>query len=56
VMAMTFGGELAHDVQARVPGFFMVTGVREHHGTVYLGSLHGRGVGRVELAGSHSQS
>ena len=55
-MAMTFGGELAHDVQARVPGFFMVTGVREHHGTVYLGSLHGRAVAALELVGSHSQS
>ncbi len=54
VMAMTFGGELVHDLQDRVPGFFMVTGVREHCGTVYLGSLHGRAVAALELSPASS--
>ena len=37
-------GRLVHDLDlpqpAQGPGFHMVTGVREHHGRVWLGSLH----------------
>ena len=32
-------GRLVHDLQTSTPGFSMVTGVREHEGTVWLGSL-----------------
>lgn len=31
---------LVHDVDVDHPGFHMVTGVREHEGRVWLGSLH----------------
>lgn len=33
-------GRLVHDVDLDHPGFHMVTGVREHEGRVWLGSLH----------------
>jgi sugar lactone lactonase YvrE len=33
-------GRLVHDVDVDHPGFHMVTGVREHEGRVWLGSLH----------------
>lgn len=40
VIAVDGGGQVVHDLQgAPVGGFHMVTGVREHHGTVWLGSL-----------------
>jgi hypothetical protein len=31
---------LVHDLDLDVPGFHMVTGVREHEGRVWMGSLH----------------
>ena len=39
VTAWTFDGALVHDLQGAHPDFFMSVGVREHHGTVHLGSL-----------------
>jgi hypothetical protein len=32
-------GRLVHDLQTTTPGFSIVTGVREHAGAVWLGSL-----------------
>ena len=44
VQAYDADGRLVHDLDldqpGRGPGFHMVTGVREHHGRVWLGSLH----------------
>jgi sugar lactone lactonase YvrE len=34
-------GRLAHDLESRHPDFFMPTGVREHQGRVWAGSLRG---------------
>lgn len=39
VQAYDDGGRLVHDIALRDVGFRMVTGVREHHGRVWLGSL-----------------
>jgi sugar lactone lactonase YvrE len=49
VQAVTATGELVHDLQARVDGFSMVTGVREHHGVVWLGSLHGQAIAAFDV-------
>jgi hypothetical protein len=44
VQAYDDEGRLVHDVDVRGPergpGFHMVTGVREHDGRIWLGSLH----------------
>ena len=40
VQAYADDGTLVHDVDVDHPGFHMVTGVREHHGQVWVGSLH----------------
>jgi sugar lactone lactonase YvrE len=42
--AVDDSGRLVHDLQARTPGFAMVTGVREHAGSVWLGSLQSTSV------------
>jgi sugar lactone lactonase YvrE len=39
VQAVDGDGQVVHDLQTRTPGFSMVTGVREHAGRVWLGSL-----------------
>src|SRR6266511_1038782 len=39
VMAVDADGVVVHDVQGGHPGYHMVTGVREHAGRLYLGSL-----------------
>lgn len=41
VQAYSPSGELVHDFQGRHPRMTLVTGVREHLGTVWLGSLQG---------------
>lgn len=41
VIAVNDQGEIIHDLQGTHERFSMVTGVREHEGTVYLGSLLG---------------
>lgn len=40
VMALDDHGGVVHDISLDASRFHMVTGVREHHGTVWLGSLH----------------
>ncbi|WP_433291974.1 SMP-30/gluconolactonase/LRE family protein [Actinoplanes sp. CA-030573] len=40
VQAYAADGTLVHDLGAEAAGFHMVTGVREHDGDVWLGSLH----------------
>ena len=50
VQAIDASGRVVHDFQASVPGFSMVTGVREHGGTVWMGSLRGEVVAAFDLA------
>jgi sugar lactone lactonase YvrE len=40
VQAYADDGALVHDIDVHHPGFHMVTGVREHDGRVWMGSLH----------------
>ena len=40
VQAYADDGTLVHDLDIDHPGYHMVTGVREHHGRVWMGSLH----------------
>jgi sugar lactone lactonase YvrE len=44
-------GRIVHDYRGSHPDYHMVTGVREHDGTVYLGSLGERAVARFALPG-----
>lgn len=39
VLAIDDGGSVVHDLTADASAYHMVTGVREHHGQVWLGSL-----------------
>jgi len=50
VQAIDTDGQVVHDLQATVPGFSMVTGVREHGGTVWMSSLRGGAVAAFDLA------
>ena len=43
-------GRLVHDVDIDHLGFHMVTGVREHDGKVWMGSLHEPSVAVYEPA------
>ncbi|WP_433715724.1 SMP-30/gluconolactonase/LRE family protein [Nocardia sp. CA-084685] len=45
VMAVDFDGKIVHDLQTEGTDFAMVTGVVEHNGTLYLGSLTETAVG-----------
>ncbi len=51
VRAMAFddAGTCVHDVIGEVDGFHMVTGVREHNGELWLGSLHESAVAVISL-------
>jgi sugar lactone lactonase YvrE len=49
VYALSGDGEVVHDLQGPGERFHFVTGVREHHGTVHLGSLVGDCVGVFDL-------
>ncbi|MGX7672321.1 SMP-30/gluconolactonase/LRE family protein [Plantactinospora sp. DSM 117369] len=49
VQAVDAEGRVRYDLQACVPGFSMVTGVRRHGATVWLGSLHGGAVAALDL-------
>ncbi|KQY64108.1 SMP-30/gluconolactonase/LRE family protein [Nocardioides sp. Root140] len=49
VQAYDDSGALVHDVDVETPDFHMVTGVREHDGRVWLGSLHEPAVAFVDL-------
>lgn len=42
-------GRLVHDVRAECEGMSMVTGVREHAGRVWLGSLRERAIAHLDL-------
>jgi len=50
VQAYDGSGRLAHDIDADASGFHMVTGVREHEGRVWFGSLVEPAVAVVELS------
>lgn len=50
VQAVDADGRLVHDFQARVRGFSMVTGVRETHGTVWMGSLHSAAIAHFPIS------
>jgi sugar lactone lactonase YvrE len=49
VYALSPAGEVVHDLQAPGDRFHFVTGVREHHGTVFMGSLVSDSVGVFDL-------
>jgi len=49
VQAFDNSGRLVHDVDVKHEGYHMVTGVREHDGRVWLGSLHEPAVAVVDL-------
>ena len=51
VMAFDDRGETVHDVSGDASRYHMVTGVREHDGQVWLGSLHEPAVGMITLGG-----
>jgi hypothetical protein len=48
-MAFDDAGETVHDVSGEASGYHMVTGVREHDGRLWLGSLHEPAVGVITL-------
>lgn len=50
VQAYADDGRLVHDLAIDHPGFHMVTGVREHDGKVWMGSLHEPSVAVHDLA------
>ena len=49
VQAFDDAGTVVHDVDVRTDRYHMVTGVREHDGRVWLGSLHESAIAVVEL-------
>lgn len=49
VQAYDTSGRLVHDLDLPANGFHMVTGVREHDGVVWLGSLHEAAVACTRL-------
>ena len=49
VMAFTDDGKLRHDLSLDASGFHMATGVREQHGTVWLGTLRESAVAAFDL-------
>lgn len=49
VVAVDDTGEIVRDLQTSAPGYHMVTGVRQHDGKLYLGSLRAQGVAVIDL-------
>lgn len=49
VVAVDDTGDIVRDLQTSVPGYAMVTGVRQHAGQLYLGSLRAQGVAVIDL-------
>ena len=49
VQAFDATGRLVHDIDLDTPEYHMVTGVREHEGRVWLGSLEEPGVAVLDL-------
>jgi hypothetical protein len=50
VQAFDDEGSLVHDVDVSATDYHMVTGVREHDGQVWLGSLHEPALAVINLA------
>ena len=50
VQAFDDAGRLVHDIDADAGNYHMVTGVREHHGEVWLASLEEPALAVVSLA------
>jgi sugar lactone lactonase YvrE len=48
VVAVDDTGRIVHDLQTSAPGYHMVTGVRQHDGKLYLGSLRERGIAVID--------
>lgn len=48
VLALDDDGQIVHDIDVTSDGFHMATGVREHDGRVWLGSLHEPAVAVVD--------
>ena len=51
VMAFDDAGAVVHDVVGDASAYHMVTGVREHDGKLWLGSLHEPAVAVIDLSG-----
>lgn len=49
VVAVDDTGRIVHDLQTSAPGYHMVTGVRQHDGKLYLGSLREQGIAVIDL-------
>jgi hypothetical protein len=49
VQAFDDAGAVVHDIDVKTDGYHMVTGVREHEGRAWLGSLHEPAVAVVDL-------
>ena len=49
VVAIDDTGAVVRDLQTSAPGYHMVTGVRQHEGKLYLGSLRERGIAVIDL-------
>jgi len=49
VQAFDDDGTLVHDIDVKTDSYHMVTGVREHDGRVWLGSLHEPAIAVVDL-------
>jgi sugar lactone lactonase YvrE len=49
VYALSAAGEVVHDLQGPGDRFHVVSGVREHHGTVFMGSVVGDSVGVFDV-------
>ena len=47
VVAVDDGGRVVHELRGTVPGFRMLTGVRERNGVLWFGSLEGEAVATV---------
>jgi len=55
-MAFDDDGALVHDLDLDPSAFHFVTGVREHEGRVWLGSLHESAVAYVDLPSGADRS
>ncbi|MFI9380636.1 SMP-30/gluconolactonase/LRE family protein [Kutzneria sp. NPDC052558] len=49
VVAIDDTGAIVRDLQTSAPGYHMVTGVRQHDGQLYLGSLREQGIAVIDL-------
>ena len=49
VQAFDYAGTLVHDLDVRTDRYHLVTGVREHDGRVWLGSLHEPAIAVVDV-------